>query len=172
MDLKSALQNDEAKSALLSSARKEMYTALELFHSHVRYSIFLMLTLLTAVFGILGIVVKGEKVTISNIFIFKSVGGTVLSLLFPLGIISSVIISRYYRLYVASLLYAAELHESVGLDSQEWFETVKRERASLGKDATKDDIINKRSCGWPHTWLLYSYLIVHRPNDCFQRMPI
>jgi hypothetical protein len=53
----------------------------------------------------------------------------------------------------------AELHESVGLNSHAWFEHVDEDLKSLPKEATKRDLLKKRTYGWPHSWLLYSMLI-------------
>ena len=159
MDIKLALPNEEAKSAFLSSARNEMYSALSLFHNHVKYTISLMFALLTAVFAIFGIALKEVGANPQLINQFKFIGGLILSLLFPLGIVSIIIIARYYKLYVAALVYAAELHESVGLEKHLWFQEILSEIKSQRNDVQKENLIKRRTYGWPHSWILYSSLI-------------
>ena len=75
MDLKVTFQDDQAKSALLSSSRKEMYDALSLFYTHVKHTVSLMLTLMTAVFAIFGIALKGSDLNPEILSIFKLIGG-------------------------------------------------------------------------------------------------
>ena len=77
----------------------------------------------------------------------------------PLGILSILIIGQYYKLYVAALIYSAELHDSLGLGSHSWFEHIKEYQKSLPGDASKDNLLNRRTYGWPHSWILYSILI-------------
>lgn len=159
MDIKTALPNDGARSAFLSSTRQEMYNALNLFYTHVQHTISLMFTILTVVFAVFGIVLREAGSSPQLLLILRSVGGLILSLLFPLGIVSILIIARYYKLYVAALIYAAELHKSVALNSHAWFEHIEKDLKSLGDDARKEDLIRKRTYGWPHSWILYSILI-------------
>jgi hypothetical protein len=91
--------------------------------------------------------------------IIRILGGSLLVLTFFFGIISTIVISRYYQLYVAALIYAVELHESVGLDSHPWFQHIKKERSKLGDNVPLDRLLKKRAYGLLHSWFLYSLLI-------------
>jgi len=160
MGIKSALRNDEAKSAFLSSARQETYDALALFHTHVKHTVSLLFTLLTAVFAMFGIAPRETEASpASPHHMFKLARTLILSLLFPLRIASILIAARYCKRYVAALIYAAELHESMGLDSHTWFEHLEDDMRPLGDDARKEDRIEKRTYAWPHSWILYSILV-------------
>lgn len=158
LHINSLLPDPNAKSVLLSSARKDMYDALSLFHDHVKHSLSLMFAVLTAVFAIFGLILRGD-VSSFDPTIVRVLGGLVLVLLFLLGVISVIIVSRYYELYVAALIYAAELHESAGLNSHAWFQEIERYRSKLGNDVQLHQLLKKRAHGWPHTWLLYVMLI-------------
>lgn len=149
----------EGESLFLTSVRQDMYNALSLFHDHVKHTLQLMFTLLTAVFAVLGIALSDKVPSANLIFSFKLVGGIILSLLFPLGIVSILIIGRYYKLYVAALFYAAEIHQRVELSSHSWFLEVLDAMESVPDHAQRKLLINKRTYGWPHSWILYTFLI-------------
>ena len=159
MDLQSVFPDDQARSNFLSSARQEMYNALALFHAHVRHTLSLMFAIMAIIFGISGLgpgLTGAEQQMLGE---FRLIGGIVLSLLLPLGIVSIFIIARYYKLYVAALVYAAELHESVSLASHVWFEDIRNKLKSLSDDEAKQKLVRERTYGWPHSWILYSLLI-------------
>ena len=159
MNISEVFTNDEAKSSFLSSSRKEMYDALALFYTHVKHTISLMLTLMTAVFAIFGLALKEGNANPALLLIFKTVGGLILIALFPLGIVSIFIIGRYYKLYVAALIYATELHKSVGLHNHKWFQHLAEDLQSLPEGCSEEDLYRKRTYGWPHSWILYTLLI-------------
>ena len=160
MSIKKVFKSEEARNAFLSSTRKEMYSALNLFHEHVRYTISLMFTLLTAVFAILGLGNNAAlSMSVNNPYILKLTASVILFLLFPLGIIFIAIIGRYYRLYVAALVFAAEAHETMELDQHLWFEEIKLSRQKLGNQYTKNKLISSRVYQFPNGWILYSMLI-------------
>lgn len=160
MNIKLVFPNDqEAVSHFLSSTRQEMYHALELFHNHVKYTISLMFTLLTAVFAIFSITGnRGVQTLGPNPQLFQVIAGIILVLLFPLGIISILIIGRYYKLYVGALVFATEAHESVGMVHL-WFRELTDSKEQLGKNYSEDKFVRQRTYGWPHSWILYSILI-------------
>lgn len=159
-DIRAAFKDDQAVSAFLSDTRKEMYDALSLFYTHVKHTVSLMLTLMTAVFAIFGVALGQTNPKPEILYIFKTIGGVILLALFPLGIVSILIIARYYKLYVAALIYSADLHASIGLDSHSWFQQIKEDLESLPRGATEKDLLYKRTYGWPHSWILYSSLII------------
>lgn len=159
MNLKNALSNDEAKSAFLSCTRQEMYQALSLFHSHVVYTLSVMFTLLTAVLAIFGFSGNALQNFGATQGIVKWIGGVILVLIFPLGAVSIIIIGRYYKLYVAALIFSAEAHESEGIANHAWFEDLDKYRKSLGENHSKAQLVRSRTYAWPHSWILYSILI-------------
>jgi hypothetical protein len=148
--------DDQAVGNFLTAARTEMYDSLRLFQEHVKHLLSLMFTVLTAVFAILGFIIKVEDPPVLDPAAVALLGGSILILMFFLGNISTIIISRYYRLYVSALVYAADLHEQMGLGSHVWFQdlTTKRSRSE-----SLPDFVNKRAYGWPHSWILYAILI-------------
>jgi len=162
MKIKSVFPNsEEAVSDFLASTREEMFNALELFHNHVKYTVSLMFSLLTAVFATFGF--SGSS-NLQNMGIsrelFQLIASAILFLLFPLSIISILIIGRYYKLYVSALVFAAEAHKSVGLgDNHLWFREIYKHKQRLGKHFSEDKLIAQRTYGWLHSWILYSILI-------------
>ena len=152
--------NVEFDTQLLSASRDEMYRSLELFLSHVKYTVSLMFTLMTAVFAIFAVALKGDITPSSYMPLVKTLGGTILMLLFPLSGLSIVIISRYYRMYCASLFFAAELHEKAGVPLHLYLKEVAllRKSESENEDALRQ-VVNKRARQWPRSWTLYAVLI-------------
>ena len=153
-------KDESAISSMLNASRQEMYNALSLFHTHVKHTVSLMLTIMTAVFAVLGFSLKETSASPVLLSTFRIIGGILLISLFPLGLISILIIARYYKLYVAALLYASELHESVDLCTHAWFEHLKKDLKSVPENGGKEALLKKRTYGWPHSWILYSILIV------------
>jgi hypothetical protein len=139
-----------------------MYSCLELFYSHVKGVISLMLGLVTGVAAVVGLVshVDGPS-SIELVKIAKIGSVTVLMLMLPFALVSSVILARYYRLYVAALIFAADLHRAEGLTGHAWLDEIERYRAKFGDSAENtDSIIKRRTYSWPHTWSLYSSLLL------------
>ena len=153
---KPIFHDDQAIGNFLTAARAEMYDALRLFQDHVKHLLSLMFTVLTAIFAILGFIIKGELPPGFDPTIVALLGGSILVLMFFLGNISTIIISRYYRLYVSALIFAADLHESMGLPSHRWFLDLTEERSSPDSPGR---FVNNRAYGWPHSWRLYAILI-------------
>lgn len=145
-----------------------MYSALDLFHTHVRHILSIMFALLTAVFAILGFTLQDVEGSEENLDSILKIGGAmVLILILPLGAVSILIIGRYYRLYVAALVYAANLHKAEGIDGHQWFREIERYRQRLGVGASDDDLIRRRTYGWPHSWILYSIVIITQALGSF-----
>jgi hypothetical protein len=160
--LRRALPDAQARSQFLSSTRSEMYSCLELFYSHVKGVVSLMLGLVTAVAALVGLLshIGGERA--SQLVTISKIGAiTVLMLMLPFAIVSSIILARYYRLYVAALLFAADLHRAEGITGHYWFDEIERYRAKFGVDAANNDVVIKyRTYSWPHTWSLYTVLLI------------
>jgi hypothetical protein len=153
---KPLFKDEQATGNFLTAARTEMYTSLSLFQDHVKHLLSLMFTVLTATLAILGFIIEGKLPSAFDPTVVVLLGGSILLLMFLLGNISTIIISRYYRLYVSTLLYAADLHESRGLGSHVWFQDLTKERS---ESESPGDCVKKRAYGWPHSWRLYAILI-------------
>src|SRR5262249_8574202 len=86
---------------------------------------------------------------------------TVLMLMLPFAIISSIILARYYGLYVSALVYAADLHKAEGLTGHHWLDEIERYRAKFGSEAVDNGLImRRRTSSWPLSWSLYALRIV------------
>jgi hypothetical protein len=157
--LRAAFPNDQARGQVLNATRKEMYDALALYHAHVRGVISLLLGLVTIVFALSGFLLKESAPSSDVITIVKASAPTILVAVLPVSLICIVLLGRYYKLYVAALVYAAKLHHAEGIGDHLWFSEVERGRQKFGQNSDRK-YIWKRTYGWPHTWLLYSILIL------------
>jgi hypothetical protein len=159
--LRRALPEAQARAAFLNSTRSEMYTCLELYYSHVKGVVSLMLGLVTGIAAVVGLVshVNGSNST-ELVTISKIGAASVLMLMPPFAVISSIILARYYRLYVAALLFAADLHRGEGISGHSWLDEIEKYRIRLGpRGADNELVIRKRTYSWPHTWSLYTALL-------------
>ncbi len=151
--------DEQAREHLLSAVRHEMYSSLELFYTHVKHTLSLLFALITTVSVMIGFAAKTGAAN-KHLLELAKVGSTaVLLLALPFGVVSMIITGRYYKLYVAALSYAAELHAKEGLGGHQWFKDLERDRKKLGPGATTERLIAWRAYGWPHSWLLYAIII-------------
>jgi hypothetical protein len=151
--------DEQAREHLLSSTREDMYRTLELFYMHVKHTISLLFALIIAVSVALGFVAKDTSTNQHMLQLAKTGSVILLLLAIPFGGVSMLITGRYYRLYVAALAYATELHSIEGVAGHQYFQDFERERARLGPSASRERLISWRTYSWPHTWLLYALLI-------------
>lgn len=150
----------EINSQFLSSARDEMYRSLELFLAHVKYTVSLMFTILTAVFAVFAIALKDPAEVAPHMRVLSVLGRTILTLLFPLSGLSIVIISRYYRMYCPSLFFAAELHEAAGVPLHLYLREVQDlKKGTVQTEDTLRQLVNRRARQWPRSWTLYAVLV-------------
>ncbi len=159
--LRRSLPDPSARAQFLNATRSEMYSCLELFYSHVKGVVYLMLGLVTGIAALAGLIshVNGENS--GELVMISKIGATsVLMLMLPFAIISSIILARYYRLYVAALLFAADLHRGEGITGHSWLDEIETYRTKLGPDANNERVIRKRTYSWPHTWSLYTALFL------------
>ncbi|MEZ5534980.1 MAG: hypothetical protein R3F02_05080 [Thiolinea sp.] len=157
-NLQELFSDGESLGVMLSTSREEMYKALELFHNHVKHTLSLMFTILTAVLAIFSFTIKEGVISTDYFFYVMLLGSALLALLFPLSLLSSRITNRYYRLYVSSLFFSAKLHESIGLLHHPWFYSLKDVLRETAGDKI-DEIIDERTNGKAHSCFLYSMLI-------------
>lgn len=160
MDLRNKIKSDVALSEFLNATRKEMYDSLSLFHNHVKFTISLLLSLITAIFAVFGFFLKDNENLSEMIGLIRTIGSIIFVTIFLIGIISMFIIGRYYKLYAASLMYAEEAHKSVGLENHFWFIGVEEIEKKLSKRSTKKDLLNRRTNGITHSLFLYRVLIM------------
>jgi len=98
-------EKEKPKDGILDESRKEMYIALSLFHSHVKYVIYIMITIPAAILAIMRFW-PGAKPQPE----FYLVAGIILIIVLPIGFISIRIIQRYYEVYVSALVFTTRLH--------------------------------------------------------------
>ena len=159
--LRRAFPDGQARVAFLNSTRSEMYDCLGLYYSHVRGVVSLMLGLVTGIAAIVGLAshVNGRNAT-ELVTISKIGAVSVLMLMPPFAAISSIILARYYRLYVAALVFSADLHRNEGISGHSWFDEIEKCRDSLGTARADNElVIRKRTYSFPHSWSLYTTLL-------------
>lgn len=166
----------------LDLVRKDMMSALELFFSHMKYSI----TLLTA---ILGASLAAAAFSFDKLFQHSrdaSKAGMIMAALFlllmgPVSYISYRLVDRYYRLYVSCYIYAARMHWKYSATPHPWFLLFSRKDPEQAQGATqkyreitpeelnkqdivssviKDEIVNFPKDGGKNSWFLYRLLLL------------
>jgi len=160
MGIREHFKNDEARAFVLNSLRQEMYRALELFHNHVKYTLSMIFSLITAVLLIFKLGTENIEMFSMHTEITQTIAATLLCFVFPLGIISAIIIGRYYKLYVAALVYAAKAHQNSGIENFAWFTDITTYESTQEDKLSEKKLINRRAYTWPHSWSLYALLIV------------
>lgn len=125
------------ESKLLAIARKEMYQALTLFHGHVKYVIYVLVSMIAAPLLIMR--VWPASAASSE---FHIVVGVLLTALPPLiGSKSNSIIQRYYEVYVSALVFAARAHIGANLHlAHPWIE-----RTIQQAEATSDEVTDAQA---------------------------
>jgi hypothetical protein len=163
------MTNKYLDSSNLSTSRQEMYNALTLFYSHVKHTLSLLITIITAVFAILAFVLK-EKINSLNpelMPVIQQMGGSILFIVFVLSLISIVVIWRYYKLYVAALVFSSKQHIKANMSEHIWFiEVIEKEKELTNKYPilTEEQILKKlvfnRSISFPHSFILYAFILL------------
>ena len=93
---------------ILEESRKEMYTALGLFHNHVKYVIYIMVSMPAAILVVMRLW-KTDPPPLVNL-----IAGAILILVLPVSLFSIRIIQRYYEVYVSALIFATRVHIAAG----------------------------------------------------------
>ena len=146
-----------APSHYLSACMRDANSALSLYHTHVRYSTTLLLSLLTAMIAIFSILTRFDM----NTDIIRNIERAGAVLMFVAGLIGSIlvyIITRYHNYWIATLLYATQVHYSVGMICFRWYEReIKflKQAYAKNKNITKKDYIQGRPwyvLGGSHVW--------------------
>jgi hypothetical protein len=140
----------------INESRKEMYEALSLFHNHVKYVIYILVSMLGAIWIITQLWPSQE----SNIVLYK-IGGIILIFVPIVGAISVFVIYRYYQVYVSALVFATKVHIAVGYKNiHPWLERIINQAKEWPEVKNSLDFIKKRAKSLTDTFVLYSIIIV------------
>lgn len=156
--LRLALPSDDARGQYLSATRRETHDALALFHAHVKSSVSLMFGIMTAVLAVVGVALQRNP-SPKLLGVVLHGAPLILLLIFPFSVVAVLVTGRYYRFYVAALVYAANLHEQEGVGMHQWFGEVKALKSTLGDTVDEGRLVRARMYSWPNSWLLYALLI-------------
>lgn len=150
--------NPQALSQYLSACRQVIYPAASLYHDQIKYTTTVLVALITAMIAILSFL-KVAGVTSSIVRIIELAGAALMAVAFLIGIFSLYIIGRYHKLYIATLLYATEVHYAVGITGFRWFEDIielLREEYRKKREISREDFIRSRSQSrkYGHFWYI------------------
>jgi hypothetical protein len=158
--------NPQALSQYLSVCRQVIYPAASLYHDQIKYTTTVLVALITAMIAILSFI-KVAGVTSSTVWLIELAGAALMAVAVIIGFFSLYIIERYHKLYIATLLYATEVHYAVGIIGFRWFEDIiellrKKYRKNIqrnNKEISREDFIWARSWGRKYGHLWYIILI-------------
>ena len=150
--------NPRALSQYLSACRQVIYPAASLYHDQIKYTTTVLVALITAMIAILSFL-KVAGVPSSIVWLVELLGAALMVVAVIIGIFSLYIIGRYHKLYIATLLYATEVHHVVGITGFQWFEdTIKllKEEYRNNKELSRWDFIQSRSQSrkYGHFWYI------------------
>lgn len=159
--LRRSAPSPEVAKGQLAPSREEMYRALELYYTHVKYVITIMFSFLTALFAILGLSEKLVAKVLPSETIKVVVGAALIIMPLPFALLTILIILRYYEVYVSSLIFALRVHLAAGVEaSHPWFvRTI--EQAQRWQVKVKGDtaFLRRRALSPKDTFFLYACLI-------------
>jgi hypothetical protein len=132
------LKNEE----YLEVSRNNMFAALDLFFRHTKYSITLLISMLTSVFAILTFSIKHLKDHSEKWLIVYVLGCVILLSMGPIALILRIIVTRYFRLYVSCYVYAARLHLRIATISHPWFDEINHKIKDIESSTAVDDYLD------------------------------
>lgn len=135
---------------MLSATRQEFYDSLATFYSQVRH----LISLFIALFVALGFVLKETQGQTSIVMGFS---GGLLLMTATISFFAYRIITAQYALYVAAVIYSAQMHIAMGIDSHFWFNEV--HKFTKGS-ANKRDIIDRWMWQSDSTAKNYLFIII------------
>ena len=157
----------------LSCTRTEMYRALELFHSIVKHTLSIQFTVMAATSIVLSFGLNMAKSDASNAATntaldltdlpneISILAGVILILLGPFSVVSTIIMSHYYKLYVAAAMFAAQAHDQFGKVPHPWFFMLKGRGYTQGlSEKELDAVLRQRTYRFPHSWSLYALVVI------------
>ncbi len=150
-------------SEVLTASRTEMYQALQLFYSHVKYVITVMTSIVAATIAILGLT---EKFGLSFFPVWREIAGRILCVAVPTSALFAIIvIYRYYDVYLSALLFATRLHLHPSVwrtqGRHPWFERAVRQACRWRSVRSDRGFIFRRAFLAPcYSFVQYALLIV------------
>lgn len=151
------IKDEQAIVDFLNSTRKEMYDCLTLFYTHVKQIITFVFTFILAAIALFQF-----SRSLSNnhdIVFFSCISGVLFWIISLIGFLSIGIIRRYYKLYVASLFYAYDIHSLYKVDFHDWFRQLDEDKAKA-KNKSRSEIIEIRTTGKEHSFFKYKVLLM------------
>lgn len=144
---------------MLDFSRQNMIKTLELFFEHTKYTLTLMMTVLTAVLAIAAFSIEkfGDKEDQLRLVYF--VDAVLLFMLVPIALVSTKLIARYYKLYVACYVYAARLHARHALVDHPWFVEITQRVRDLEDQSAVEDFMSNHKASGGQSWQFYRRLI-------------
>jgi len=141
---------------ILNESRKEMYTALSLFHNHVKYVIYIIFGLAAAILAILRFWDSGQNNSIAYV-----ISGIILICIFPVGILSINIIKRYYEVYISALVFATRTHISVNYtDVHPWIYRTINQAQKWQNVENSLSFLKARALSMEDSFALYRWIII------------
>lgn len=142
---------------LLNAVRSEAHSSLSLYQVTVKYATTLILSLITVV-GVLFSFVKSSQNMSPSVLVLAERGGSIVLLIAAcIGGVSVLVITRYYNVYVSTLLFAAQLHYAAGLDGYHWFERIIDLLRCADQSITRKEFIGRRT--WSKSDSHYWYAV-------------
>ena len=155
--------NPQALSQYLSACRQVIYPAASLYHDQIRYTTTVLVALITAMIAILSFLkVAGVPLPSSIVWLIELLGAALMAVAVIIGYYSLYIIGWYHKLYIATLLYATEVHHFVGITGFQWFEDIiklLKEEYRNNKKLSRWDFIQSRSQSREYGHFWYTKLI-------------
>lgn len=153
-------KDQQALSQYLNGCRQMIFSAATLYHDHIKYATTVLVSLLTATIAIFSFLIQNE-VASGIVRIIELAGAVLMFTAAGIGSLSLYIIIGYPLLYIATLLYATEVHYVVGITGFGWFEDIieRLKKKSKNKKISKNRFIISRSFGLKYGHLWYCILI-------------
>jgi hypothetical protein len=153
--------NSKMSEGDLSISRKEMTEHLGLFFTHVKYTMTLMFTMFTASIATLGFGLKEFKESEQFVSYLILASAIILILLYFVAKYSESLVSRYYKLYVSSYVYAARLEEKYSNNSHPWLDEICSRVGDIHNEDAVDKFINNEESDDNHSWHYYRNIILY-----------
>ena len=143
----------------LVHSRQHMITTLELFFEHTKYTLNLMIAVVTAAAAIVAFCF-GKDSTETLRVVAPKVAGYLLILIGPIASVSYLLVHRYYKLYVTSYVYAARVHKKHACAAHPWFVDLEARVVDLDSQDAVAAFIDSGRVGDGHSGFFYSRLII------------
>ncbi|UCD13185.1 MAG: hypothetical protein JSW60_06395 [Thermoplasmatales archaeon] len=139
----------------LNESRKDMFEALSLFHSHVKYVIYIMASIPTALLIIMRLWPSAQSDQTMNL-----IAGIILVFVPVVGFVSIVVILRYYEVYVSALVFATRAHNALGYSqAHPWMERTIKQAQDWSSVDNSHSFLRKRAKSLKDSFALYTIII-------------